>query len=149
MNNNSNNQINGRLEDREYYNDLPGKIPPDLPFADSSDKNSKEISTLQRLPTAAPRSAIKKSLPSSGEQNGPNLIDLNVDLHDEAEAKSSVPLMDTSGEQKRSEPQYVNCSTEESTSNQIKTNDSQTGQTVKDPFDMRKRFWGIVVLIDD
>ena len=140
----NNNDNNGRLDDREYYNDLPGKIPPDLPSNESSDKSSKENLTFQRLPTAAPRSAFKKM--SSNEQNDPNLIDLNIDIQEET--NTSVRKIESTQESTRLEPQYVNCLAEES--NQIKINDSfleSSAQPIKDPFDMRKALHLIILFV--
>ena len=138
-NNCSNNSDSSRLEDREYYNDLPGKIPPDLPLTDTGDKTSKE-SLGNRQPTAAPRNCLKKL--SSSEQNGPNLIDLSVDIAHEQTVSDNTGAQTEEQECVKSEHHYVNCSAEESAKNQSIASDTQPEcphptSAFKDPFDMR------------
>ncbi|CAG2168738.1 unnamed protein product [Oppiella nova] len=141
------NDDTNRLESRDYYNDLPGKIPPDLPdlppgeAADrvhSADHTSVQLAN-QRVPQAAPRTGLKKC-----PQNSPNLIDLNIDIQEQNIGNigdNTSQTKDTNCQQNsRSDPQYVNCSTQESHDNQIKSESNcepSTQPSVKDPFDMK------------
>jgi len=134
---------NGRLDDREYYNDLPGKMPPEVPSTDNHDKTSlKESATLQRIPQAAPRSCLKKLSLTNSEQNSPNLIDLNTDIQEDNHDNDSAEVDINSQETTRLEPEYVNCTTGDTTNsnttNSVPTLETTTQSTIKDPFDMRK-----------
>lgn len=129
--NSTNNTDGSRLDDREYYNDLPGKIPPDVPLAEASDKACRD--SPHRQPTAAPRNCIKKS--NGSEQNGQNLIDLTIDEQpatDNAEAQSEAQ------QNVKLEHHYVNCSTEDSKiAGGSPDQSSHITPSIKDPFDMR------------
>ncbi len=148
------------MEEREYYNDLPGKTPPSAPDAsDNSNVISKETSlsahkpllTSSSLPQAAPRSVVKKSsispsTNSKNEQNGLNLIDLNTDIQtpqDAKQTKDETPKVMGNLTHKSEQHQYVNCSlssdqNEINESLSLNKSGSSTSSSVKDPFDMRK-----------
>ncbi|XP_054160192.1 SHC-transforming protein 1-like isoform X2 [Oppia nitens] len=135
---NTDNDSKNRLDERDYYNDLPGKIPPDVPPVETNSKTSlRDCSSTQRVPQAAPRTAIKKS----NEQNSPNLIDLNIDIQDHINTtQSESSIIDPNTQ--IVDHQYVNCSTDDSNNNnnQNKTDNSNNEsviQTAKDPFDMK------------
>lgn len=108
-------------EERDYYNDLPGKIPPDVSHSNSQ-------STSKTLPQAAPRNYSKKSSGNGSEENSPNLIDLNTELHESLAYDFSA--MDDTKPLKYGH-EYVNCGQEvQETFLAIET-------VTKDPFDMR------------
>lgn len=136
-NNNDNCQITPaqRIEDREYYNDLPGKIPPDIMAINngSSDRMNKMIP-----PLAAPRSK-KSAITTTTTPNNPqeeqiNLIDLNDDLKPPLTTTSSAYNSNLFSKQIRpTDSQYVNCGASDTTT-------TSTSTANKDPFDMRKCF---------
>ena len=134
-NNNDNSQITPaqRIEDREYYNDLPGKIPPDIVTINNGITNK-----MITPPMAAPRNK-KPSINSTTAttSNNPqeeqiNLIDLNDDLKPSLNSSAcnsnllNKNILPT-------DPRYVNCGTSETTA-------ATTSIADKDPFDMRKCF---------
>ncbi|KAH9516179.1 Phosphotyrosine-binding domain, phosphotyrosine-interaction (PI) domain, partial [Dermatophagoides farinae] len=118
-NNNDNCQITPaqRIEDREYYNDLPGKIPPDIMAINngSSDRMNKMIP-----PLAAPRSK-KSAITTTTTPNNPqeeqiNLIDLNDDLKPPLTTTSSAYNSNLFSKQIRpTDSQYVNCGASDTT----------------------------------
>nr|XP_027197239.1 uncharacterized protein LOC113791645 [Dermatophagoides pteronyssinus] len=131
-NNNDNSQITPaqRIEDREYYNDLPGKIPPDIVTINNGITNK-----MITPPMAAPRNK-KPSINSTTAttSNNPqeeqiNLIDLNDDLKPSLNSSAcnsnllNKNILPT-------DPRYVNCGTSETTA-------ATTSIADKDPFDMQ------------
>lgn len=75
-----------RNDDREYYNDLPGKIPPDVAANGSGNKNINKDDQLQQV----------------------SLIDLNDDLQ-LIHSQSSSVVTSVKSKLLPSDPQYVNC----------------------------------------
>lgn len=162
-NNSKARNTSGNLSDeREYYNDLPGKIPPDVPAnaaengissTTTTSTSTKEISSLQRvLPQAAPRNCLKKS---NSEQSSPNLIDLNTDIQGpslimaESKDNNNDPGCSQQNVNVKSEVQYVNCANggdgvAEQNSNEFALN---LNPTFSDPFDMRKKKCFLAILI--
>ncbi|OTF78100.1 SHC-transforming protein 1-like protein [Euroglyphus maynei] len=116
-----------RIEDREYYNDLPGKIPPDITTI-----NNDSIGTTNKMITPLPAPRSKKSAittPTTNPQDEQiNLIDLNDDL------KSPLTNPPAHNGNLSTDPRYVNCGTSETTTG------TATSIADKDPFDMRKCF---------
>lgn len=115
-------QSNGvRRNDPEYYNDLPGKAPPDtpppvppLPIGFTLSKDKKKT---QPTSTAKP---VEKDIPIG------NLIDLSTELLGNHSSNSSAQAI------KEAEHNYANDSV---LNGQWK--DPNMGKTTKDPFDMQ------------
>ncbi|CAG2105897.1 unnamed protein product [Medioppia subpectinata] len=133
-------------EDRDYYNDLPGKMPPEVPKGDAPDMApAKEGSTIQRVAQTVPQAAPRTGLKKTSEQNSPNLIDLNIDIQEQntgnsTQTTSTAQTESDCQQNERSEHQYVNCAAEASNDNQNKAeplSESSTQLTPKDPFDMK------------
>ena len=137
---------NVRSDDREYYNDLPGKIPPDLLNMSNTTNNNLNQNTSQFAP--APR---KKNSWSDGSGYSVNHL---IDLHDEQQQGSTTKIInenssllpnsstlsmdfgsDVSASSSTSVipyPQYVNCVPTSTIQQQEKQHN--------DPFDMRKEY---------
>lgn len=150
---NNNNQTNQstlqRIDDREYYNDLPGKIPPDIINLNGKDNlnvlNSSNDTKV--IPLVSPRNKNNKSLNNDSlddiqPSNTNTLINL-IDLNDDNCTDNSLMIhhgsnncLTTSNScqfpkitsNNHNDPHYVNCT-------------SEVTNEVKDPFDMRMYFF--------
>ncbi|XP_015784894.1 SHC-transforming protein 2 [Tetranychus urticae] len=148
-------------DDRDYYNDMPGKVPPDLPER----KNDRRIDDKFMRVHSLGRSSVGKfnaQQPSTSDPT-PNLIDLTSDLQvlpsealtlNNAIASSfSSPLSKlkttsanpspcsrTSSFNRKTEPEYVNCNPEELSKLNSSIKESSSSSlpfAIKDPFDMQ------------
>lgn len=109
-----------RADDREYYNDLPGKIPPDIVPTSPNAATGKEGKSPASVPHAAPR-----------KKNGLLADQVNlIDLTDESHQVMALNGNGSPANQLKAplphDPQYVNC--------------MAPPEDPKDPFDMRKFF---------
>ncbi|RWS18028.1 SHC-transforming protein 1-like protein [Dinothrombium tinctorium] len=124
--------------ERDYYNDLPGKMPPDINLLDSVDSNlTLRKETMSRnQPQAAPRTCFRKYMNSNSDQSH-NLIDLTSDIQlpetqniNGASSDShflNIPSVST-------EHQYVNFKGYESDNSSCGLDSSSN---IRDPFDMQ------------
>lgn len=122
-------------EDPEYYNDLPGKIPPEasppvppLPDYHNSVNGDEVRDVYTAIKEAGTSKSSSQPVPQARtaiRRDADNLIDLNTDIHN-------------SGNQKKPEPEYVNTMPRIANQQDIKSDNSCEDSNIKqDPFDMQ------------
>ncbi|XP_074600614.1 SHC-adaptor protein isoform X2 [Brevipalpus obovatus] len=133
----------GGGEERDYYNDMPGKVPPDLPEKEKNKRNKEELLGRSAMHTI-PRLSLKKFISNSSADNSPNLIDLTSDIQPtttdslQSQSGSSFSSLNRRTETGiEPEHEYVNCNSEDKNSKHSTLASSIPPSSIRDPFDMQ------------